>query len=39
MAASAHVPNVPQVADEDVRDPKLRQVIEGAAVTKAPPQA
>jgi hypothetical protein len=39
MAASTHVPNVPQVADVDVSDPKLRQVIEGAAVTKCPPQA
>ena len=33
------MPNVPQVADKDVTDPKLRQIIEGAAVTKSPPQA
>src|SRR6202521_523181 len=39
MAASTHVPNVPQVADVDVSDPKLRKVIEGAAATKSPPQA
>ena len=39
MSASTHIPNVPQVADVDVSDPKLRQVIEGAAVTKSPPQA
>jgi len=39
MVASRHVPNIPQVADKDVNDPKLRQVIAGAAVTKSPPQA
>ena len=39
MTASRHVPNIPQVADKDVDDPELRQVIAGAAVTKSPPQA
>ena len=39
MTVLTHVPNVPQVADMDVNDPKLRQVIDGAAVTKSPPQA
>src|SRR6202045_373036 len=39
MAASTHVPNVPQLPDKDLKDPQLRQVIEGAAVTKTPPQA
>jgi alkylhydroperoxidase family enzyme len=39
MTSSAQTPNVPQVADQDVHDPKLRQVIEGAAETKSPPQA
>ncbi len=39
MSALKHVPHVPQVADKDVIDPKLRQVIEGAATTKSPPQA
>jgi alkylhydroperoxidase family enzyme len=39
MNESTHVPNVPQVADKDVNDPKLREVIGGAAVTKSPPQA
>ncbi len=32
-----HVPNVPQLADGDVTDPELRDVIERAAVTKSPP--
>jgi alkylhydroperoxidase family enzyme len=39
MAISVHVPNVPQVSERDVTDPKLLQVIEGAAVTKSPPPA
>jgi RNA polymerase sigma-70 factor (ECF subfamily) len=39
MTALTHAPNVPQVADTDVNDPKLRQVIDGAAITKSPPQA
>jgi alkylhydroperoxidase family enzyme len=39
MNESTHVPNVPQVADKDVNDPKLREVIGGATVTKSPPQA
>ena len=38
MSVLRHVPNVPQVADKDVIDPKLRKVIEGAVVTKSPPQ-
>jgi len=39
MTALTRAPNVPQVADTDVNDPKLRQVIDGAAITKSPPQA
>jgi alkylhydroperoxidase family enzyme len=39
MTALTHTSNVPQVADKDVTDPRLRQVIERAAVTKSPPQA
>ena len=39
MAAATHVPHVPQLPDKDVQDPQLRRVIEGAAVTKSPPQA
>ena len=39
MTEFKHVPNVPQIADADVNDPELRQVIAGAAVTKSPPQA
>jgi len=32
-----HVANVPQLTDEEVADPDLRDVIERAAVTKSPP--
>lgn len=32
-----HVANVPQLTDEEVADPELRDVIERAAVTKSPP--
>ena len=39
MTESRHLPNVPQVPDEDVTDPELRQVIDRAAITKSPPQA
>jgi alkylhydroperoxidase family enzyme len=39
MTVLTYVPNVPQVAEMDVNDPKLCQVIDGAAVTKSPPQA
>jgi alkylhydroperoxidase family enzyme len=39
MAILTHVPKIPQIADKDVIDPELRRVIEGAAVTKSPPQA
>src|ERR1700686_3551782 len=39
MTVLTHHPNVPQVVERDVSDPELRQVIEGAAVTKSPPQA
>ena len=39
MSVLAHVPNVPQVLDDDSIDPGLRQVIESAKVTKSPPPA
>ena len=39
MSLLAHAPNIPQVADQDVHDPELREVIRKAAVTKSPPQA
>ncbi len=39
MATHVHVPNVPQLTDEDVSDPALREVITGAAETKSPPQS
>jgi alkylhydroperoxidase family enzyme len=39
MTSSAHTPNVPQIAEEDVDDLDLRRVIERAAITKSPPQA
>jgi alkylhydroperoxidase family enzyme len=39
MPVSEHVPNVPQIAYEDVTDPKLRGVVDGAKVTKSPPPA
>src|SRR5579862_2442217 len=39
MSVLTHAPNIPQVADKDVHDPELSQVIEDAAVTKSPPQA
>jgi alkylhydroperoxidase family enzyme len=39
MSVSTQIPNVHQVSDKDVNDPKLRQVIDGAGVTKSPPQA
>jgi alkylhydroperoxidase family enzyme len=39
MAATQHVANVPQVTDEQVTDPRLRAVIDGAAETKSPPQS
>ena len=39
MTGTTHMANVPQVSDHDVNNPHLRQVIEGAAVTKTPPQA
>ncbi len=39
MAATEHVANVPQVTDEQVADPRLRAVIDGAATTKSPPQS
>ena len=38
MSMSTHVPNVPQIADENA-DPGLRDVIERAKVTKSPPPA
>ena len=37
MSVATHVPNIPQLRDEDIADPELRRVIEGAAVTKSPP--
>jgi alkylhydroperoxidase family enzyme len=39
MPVSAHVPNVPQIANDDDAGPDLRQVIDRAKVTKSPPQA
>ncbi len=39
MSVAAHVPNIRQVRDEEVADPELRRVIDGAAVTKSPPQS
>jgi alkylhydroperoxidase family enzyme len=38
MATSTHVPNVPQIADDNT-DAGLREVIERAKVTKSPPPA
>ena len=37
MAATEHVARVPQVAEAEVRDPRLREVIERAETTKSPP--
>ena len=37
MSAPAHVPNVPQIAENDATDPQLREVIDRAKVTKSPP--
>jgi alkylhydroperoxidase family enzyme len=39
MSVLTHAPNIPQVADQDVHDAELREVICKAAVTKSPPQA
>lgn len=39
MNASEHVPNVPQIREEEVKHPGLREVLDRAAVTKSPPQA
>ena len=39
MSVLTHAPNIPQVADQDVHDPELHEVIRKAAVTKSPPQA
>jgi alkylhydroperoxidase family enzyme len=39
MSVSAHAPNVPQIAYEDVTDARLRDVIDGAKLTKSPPPA
>jgi alkylhydroperoxidase family enzyme len=39
MAATTHVPNVPQVPTEEITHPKLREVVERAAETKSPPVA
>ena len=39
MSVTSHVPNVPQIANDDAADPGLRQVIERAKVTKSPPPA
>jgi len=38
MSTLTHVPNVPQITDE-AADPRLRDVIERAKVTKSPPPA
>ena len=37
MAATEHVARVPQVAEDEVRDPRLREVIERAETTESPP--
>jgi alkylhydroperoxidase family enzyme len=39
MSVLTHAPNIPQVADEDLHDAELLEVIRKAAVTKSPPQA
>ena len=39
MPVRTHVPNVPQIANDDAIDPGLRQVIDRAMVTKSPPPA
>ena len=39
MAATQHVANVQQVTDDQVTDPRLREVIDDAATTKSPPQS
>ena len=37
MAATEHVARVPQVSEDEIRDPRLREVIDSAATTKSPP--
>lgn len=37
MSALTHQPNVPQISDEEVSDPALREIIAAAAQTKSPP--
>ena len=37
MAATEHVARVPQVAEDEIRDPRLHEVIERAETTKSPP--
>jgi alkylhydroperoxidase family enzyme len=37
MAATEHVARVPQIAEDEVRDRRLREVIERAEATKSPP--
>lgn len=39
MSVLQHVPNVPQIKEDEYTDPGLHRVIEGAATTKSPPQA
>jgi alkylhydroperoxidase family enzyme len=39
MNSSEHVPNVPQIRDDELKDPELRRVIDRAATTKSPPPA
>ena len=39
MNSSEHVPNVPQIRDDELKDPELRGVIGRAATTKSPPPA
>src|SRR6266404_998344 len=39
MSVSSHVPNVPQIENDDATDAGLLQVIERAKVTKSPPPA
>jgi len=37
MATQTHVPNVPQLSDQEVTDSALERVIKDAAVTESPP--
>jgi len=39
MGSLQHVPNIPQIREDEIVDPGLRQIINRAASTKSPPQA